>query len=92
MPGVIRLRRSTAIIVLVIIFGLMALLVAGYSDLRSLHHFDARRNYDVCRGTNAQIYRTVERLVQNSTPERKADILEVVQQGETDCNVYKVNP
>lgn len=90
MQKVVRLRRSTAMIILIVMFGALAGLVIGYVDLRRLHEFDARRDYDVCRGTNEQIYRTVERLIVTATPERKAEILGTVQQGEVDCNVYKV--
>lgn len=87
---VVRLRRSTVIIILAFMFGIMAVLAVGYNDLKRLHDFDARRDYDVCRGTNEQIYRTVERLIVNATPERKAEILGTVQQGEVDCNIYKI--
>ena len=89
---VIQVRRSVAIIILAFQFGCLAALFGGYVDLRALHDFDARRDYDVCRGTNAQIYRTVDRLVMNAPPDRKQEILDLVRQGETDCEVYKLNP
>lgn len=92
MSNVVRLRRSTAAIVLVVIFGLIAILAVGYNDLRRLQDFDARRNYDVCIGVNRQLHLTVERLVMNASPERKKEILDVVDQGATDCEVYKLTP
>ncbi len=89
---VVRLRRSTVVIILVAVFGLLAALGVGYSELKRLNDFNARRDYDVCLGVNRQLYRTVDRLIANATPERKTEILGVVQAGETDCNVYKINP
>lgn len=92
MSNVVRLRRSTAAIILVVIFGLLAILAVGYNDLRRLQDFDARRNYDVCIGVNRQLHLTVDRLVMNASLERKKEILDVVDQGATDCEVYKLAP
>ncbi len=60
--NVVRLRQSTVALILAIQFVVMALLVAGYSDLRSAHAFDKRRPYDVCVGSNAQIKKYIDQL------------------------------
>lgn len=91
-PRVIQVRRSVAIIILVFQFGCLAALLWSYADLRALQAFDARRNYDVCLGVNAQLHRTVDRLMVNASPERRVEILSVVDQGATDCEVYKLTP
>lgn len=90
--AVIQVRRSIAIIILAFQFGCLAALFGAFVDLRSLREFDARRDYDVCLGVNAQLHRTVDRLMANSPPERRLDILTVVDQGATDCEVYKLTP
>lgn len=92
MPRIVRLRRSTVVVILGIIFVMLASLAVGYSDLKQLQDFDARRNYDVCLGVNRQLHLTVERLVANASPERKKEILDVVDQGATDCEIYKLKP
>lgn len=89
---VIQVKRSIVIIILAFQFGCLATLVDGYVHLRALQSFDAHRNYDVCLGVNSQLHRTVDRLMVNSTPERRAEILGVVDQGATDCEIYKITP
>lgn len=61
---VIPLRRSTAIIVLGFIFGVLAALFAGYVDLRQLHSFDERVGFEVCVGANDQVRKVVEKLME----------------------------
>lgn len=79
-------------IILVFIFGMLGALAIGYSDLRALHQFDARRNYDICVGASMRIERIVEKLTENSPPDRREPFLQTVRDTQNDCNVYKVSP
>lgn len=59
---IVRLRRSTAVIILVIQFVVLGLLAWGLGDLKNLHRFDNRRSYDICLGSNAQIKNVTDAL------------------------------
>lgn len=69
------LRKSTAVIVLVIQFVLAAAVLVAWSDITQLRAFDRRREYDICLGSNRQIERAVDRLVQPApTPPNATEI------------------
>jgi hypothetical protein len=59
---IVRLRQSTAIIILVIQFVVLGLLAWGLGDLKNLHRFDNLRSYDICLGSNAQIKNVTDAL------------------------------
>lgn len=58
------LRKSAAVIVLVIQFVLITAGLVVWADIKQLRAFDQRREYDICLGSNRQIERAVDRLVQ----------------------------
>lgn len=87
---VVQVKRSVAAAILAFQFGCLAALLGGYIDVRQIQDFNNQRDYDICIGVNLQLHRTVERLMENSSPDRRAEILQVVDQGALDCEVYKI--
>lgn len=66
--GSIVLRRSTAIIIVVAQFVILAMIGWVTLDTRNLHRFDQRRDYDVCIGSTTQIERVVDKLLLSNQP------------------------
>lgn len=55
-------RRSTAIIILVIIFGFCAAILGGFIELQRLHRFDKNQDLHICLGANDQVKKYVDAL------------------------------